>query len=160
MKWPDWMKNTWDPLKRKTQYAIIGAIITVTVVVIVIIFSKLNEVRNHKVPMVWRNRVKDVMRNVDKFVKLAKAEPNSANTYHNITKAIVYMEAAKQLVGIEALPKLSGYDIGKLEVEIDGIYKQLLKSGKIKPKNIEHTPKDNDFVPTPKKKVVKKKKTI
>lgn len=149
MAMPEWFKLYWNPLKIKIKYTIVCAIIVLIVMLIIILLSKLNQNANFKVPLGWKSRVKNIIKGAQKDLNDCKMETNVLYAYHSLSNAIAKISAAKQLIGVEALPQVTGINIGKLEEEIDSLYEEMQKHPTIKSlvsKNIDNT---NNNVQTP-----------
>ncbi len=132
-KLPEWFKSSWDPLKQKTRYTLIAAAVVLAVIVVIITLSKLNEHNRNAVSLPMKNRIKDIVKTADAYIKSASRNVTESRGYHDYTKAMAYIEAAKQLVGVQNLPAISGYNITMMDNEAENVYNKLVENGRIKP---------------------------
>jgi len=117
-------KDIFISVKKKTIQAILGAMVVLITVSIIIVLSKSNDTRHHRVPFSLKKRVKDMVE--ESANKIKEAQNNESKdkglSYHNTVEAHAFLKAAKTLIGLDTLPKLSGYDINALENKIESLY--------------------------------------
>lgn len=108
-------------LRKHGTKGIAGALVVLAVVIVLIFLSKLNEVRQYRVPMVWRKRVRRMIEASAKQLKMAQDANHPSIAYHHALEAETTLRAVKNLVGEADLSSLTNYHIGNLESEIDNV---------------------------------------
>lgn len=115
-------------LKSQGMRGIIVAVSVVGVAFIIIVLSKLNEIRLHKVPYVWRGKLKSMVKDSVNSLKMARETSNIGTSHKYALEASITLADAKRLVGTSDLGKISGFDVSKLESEIDSLLRRNIPS--------------------------------
>ena len=85
---------------------------------LVILLSKLNGSNKNSLTLAQKNRVKNVVQTANKYIQSARKNINDVKAFHYLTKGTAHLEAAKQLVGVENLGKISGFNIGLMDKKL------------------------------------------
>ena len=123
---PDCDKNFL--LKSHGLRGIIVAAVIVGLLFIIILISKLNDVRLQRVPAVWRNRLKTMVKDCAEALSMAKDAKSPSSILRYAVEASILLTSSRKLAGGNDLSKMSGFDIGKLESEINSIMKREIPS--------------------------------
>lgn len=110
--------------KRNGIRGVIVAVVVVGVAFLIILVSKWNEIRQQRVPFVWRNRIKGLVNDSAEALHLAQEATAPGTSYKHALRAHSILSDVKKLVGTVNLSKLSGYDISKLESEIEALLRR------------------------------------
>jgi len=118
-----------ESFKGKIRLIILCAIFIFVIILVIIILSKFNDIRHHRVPTYWKSKVKDVVSESAQRIKEAidNSESDKALAYHNAVEANAFLNAATKLVGTDALPKLTGFDIPALKSRIEDFYDKYVR---------------------------------
>ncbi len=111
-------------MKRNGVRGVIVAVVVTTVAFIIILISKWAEVRQQRVPFIWRSRLKSMIQDCATSLKLAHEATVPGTSYKHAVEANSILTSAKKLVGTGDLSKMSGYDISKLESEIEALLRR------------------------------------
>jgi hypothetical protein len=107
-------------LKKHGIRGIIVAASVTAVVVLIILISKWNDVRQQRVPSIWKGRLRSIVKDCSGAVKLAKeSERNPEIAIQHTIQAKAMLDDAKKIAGTTDLAKISGFDMHALEAEID-----------------------------------------
>lgn len=115
----------------KGQTDILGIFIAIGVTLAtlaVILLSKLNDVRKQRMPRAWKSKLKRMVIQSARRLKLAEeVSPNPAMSYLYAIEANTMLESAIDLVGISHLQHLTNYDIEKLSRDISHFLEQTVQ---------------------------------
>lgn len=117
--------HQWASLKKKTKHAIFTGVIVIVIIIVVSLLAKINDTRESKIPAQWKARLKKTVQDSEKQLTLAKANKDSVIGFHHILQANTFLQSAKNLVGIEALPKITNMKIDELEKNIEETYQEI-----------------------------------
>jgi hypothetical protein len=93
--------------------------LVLVVVLIIIMLSKLNEVRHYRVPMIWRKKVRKMIENSAKSLKNSQNSTDKLAGYHYALEAKTILHSARDLVGDADLSSITNYRLDKLEADIE-----------------------------------------
>lgn len=111
-------------MKRNGIRGIIIAVVVTGVAFLIILISKWNEIRQQRIPFVWRNRLKSMISDCTNALKLAQDASSHGTSFKYAIEAHTILNGAKKLVGTTDLSKLSGYNISKIESEIEALLRR------------------------------------
>jgi ABC-type lipoprotein release transport system permease subunit len=109
------------PLKRKGAQGLIAAGSVLGVLVLIVILSKMNEIRHHRLPVMWRGRLKRMVSTSAKHLRIAEETTDSGIAMHHAVQAQTTLESAQTLVGSASLAKFTGMNIEELEKSIEDV---------------------------------------
>ena len=113
-------------LQKHGYRGIIVAACVLTVAFLVIIISRWNEVRQQKVPMIWRNRLKAMIKDSANSLTMSREASTPGTALKYAIEANTTLSNARKLAGTVDLAALSGYDIAKLESEVETILRRTI----------------------------------
>jgi len=130
-------------MKKNGIRGVIVAIVVVASAVLLILISKWNEVRQERIPFVWRNRLKSMIQDCVSTLKMAQESTVAGTSYKYALEANVLLNSAKKLVGTADLGKLSSLDVSKLESEIESLLRRNIPNSLLITTDSENMKKQN-----------------
>jgi hypothetical protein len=110
--------RTTYPLKKRGRQGIVAAGIVMIIVVLLIFFSKLNEIRQYRVPFIWKRRAINVLEDSHNKIKAAESTSDLKLANHFAIQADSLLQSAKTIIGEEALQRITKTNIVGLELKI------------------------------------------
>jgi hypothetical protein len=110
-----------QPLKNKGIQGLICGGVVLGALLIIILLSKLNEARKHKLPMLWRGRLKKLVDKSAKNVRIAEESNDAGMALHHAIQAQSILETAQDMIGAGNLAKITGMDIEILDQKIQSV---------------------------------------
>lgn len=111
-------------MKRNGWRGVIVAVVVVAIAVIIIVISKWNDIRQQRIPFVWRTRLKANIKDCANELHQAQEAAAPGTSYRHALRADAILTQVKKLVGTADLSKISGFDIPKIEAEIEAILRR------------------------------------
>lgn len=117
---PVQQQNDSLPLKQTSKQGLLAAGSVLGFLLVIILLSKVNDVRHHRLPFLWKGRLKKMVttsnKHIDTGSKLLDSDPHMA--HEHAIKAQSLLESAQGLIGSAPLTTMTGYDIEALENSI------------------------------------------
>lgn len=127
------------PLKRKGTQGLIAAGSVLGLLFIIVMLSKLNELRHHRLPFLWRGRLKRMVNTSAKHLRIAEETKDGGIALHHVIQAQTMLESAQTLVGTASLSKFTGLNIEELERSIEDVLTTLKSPHTTKASSTQNT---------------------
>lgn len=111
------------PLKKRGKQGIISACIVLAIVLLIIILSKFNDIRQYRVPYLWKRRAINVIEEVYTKLKAAEAanDNNAQLAFRLAIQSESLLHSALSIIGEETLRRATGVDLNELETKIQAV---------------------------------------
>jgi hypothetical protein len=101
------------------KQGLIGAAIVFSVFLLIISLSKANDIAKRRLPMMWRMRLRKMIRDAIERVEQARETSDQVEKYKNLVYADTLLDSAKRLVGTGTLSEMAAMDVTQLEYDIE-----------------------------------------
>lgn len=108
-----------NSLKHKGITGLIAASVVMAVLFLIILLSKLNEVRHNRVPVLWNAKLKKMAKQATKHLKEARDAKDETMAIHHAYQAKALFDSVHDLVGSASMAKICGIDIPGMEAAIE-----------------------------------------
>lgn len=95
----DVSEKIYNPFRRRELQGVAGASIVLGVLLVIVTLSKLNEARHHRLPFMWRKRLRRMVLDSANHLKEAELSTSTLASYHHAVAADSLLSAAKNMVG-------------------------------------------------------------
>lgn len=108
-----------NPLRQRGIQGLTGAAIVLGSLLLIVSLSKFNEMRHHRLPLMWRKRLRRMVLDCANHLKEADQSTSTLTSYHHALAAESLLSAAKGLVGSQGISKITGLNVERLEGDIE-----------------------------------------